>query len=179
QKVSATASLTINGGTVVTGHVAETGTTCQQFKAGTWGYLDTVLYGFKGDKISNVSPGVFFYYNKITAPASGPFVITVGESNNGTGWPMIPTQKDQFLLYDTNCAKVSNVSVPPSGGLTSLTVNGYTPGATYYFSVKYSPNALSGGTAGTPPAVTYWFQTWLNNLLQVTGGASVNLAPKP
>src|SRR5207247_2939399 len=67
-----------------TGHVAETGTTCQQFRAGTWGYLDTVLYSVKNGTIGTVNPGVFFYYNKITAPTSGGFSITVGEINNGT-----------------------------------------------------------------------------------------------
>jgi hypothetical protein len=178
-QVSATASATVNGGNQPTGHVAETGTTCQQFKSGVWGYLDTVQYSFKDNKISSVSPGVFFYYNKVTAPASGGFVITVAESNNGAHWPIIPPQKDQLLLYDANCAKLSNVTVKSSGAKASLTVNGYAPGATYYFSVKYSPNDLTGGPAGTPPTVTYLFQTFINNLLQATSGATVNLAPKP
>jgi len=179
QPVSATASLTINGGTVVTGHVAETGTTCQQFKSGTWGYLDQIYYSVKDGRMNSVNPGVFFYYNKLTAPASGDFSIKVQESSTGS-WPMIPTNKEQFILYNTNCVKVANVTVGSNDGQATLKVNGaYTPGATYYFSVKYSPSSLSGSNPGSPAAATYSFQTLLNNQLQITSGATVNIAPKP
>ncbi len=68
--------------------------------------------------------GVEFYYAKVTSPATGSFLIKVTQSND-QGWPVIPTNKDQVLLYDANCIRVLNVKVGSSGDTVSITVNGY------------------------------------------------------
>src|SRR5262249_43508308 len=53
---------------VPTGKVAPTETTCQDFTSGTAGDLTQVMYGTKIGRINNTSPGVFFYYSRVTAP---------------------------------------------------------------------------------------------------------------
>jgi len=177
QVLSATASTTVTFNIVATGHVAETGTTCQQFKAGTWGYLDSVFYTLKNGKIGVVSPGVFFYYDKVTAPSSGSFNITVAESNNGS-WPAVSVNKDQIIAYDDNCNKLGNVTVGSNGGLATITFKNYTPGATYYFSVKYDTGSVVGFKPSGTPTVKYTFDTFINNVLQSLSTASVNFVPK-
>src|SRR5207253_4783926 len=51
----------------VQSQITPTGTTCQQFRDGSAGTLNTLQYTVKSGKVSSVSPGVFFYWVKVTA----------------------------------------------------------------------------------------------------------------
>jgi hypothetical protein len=179
QSVSATATATVHQ-VKATGQIQATGTTCEQFKAGTGPPLSSVLYTIKAGKINSVSPGVFFYYSKVTAPASGPFVMTIGQSNDKS-WPFISSNNDQIILYDANCVRVQNVttSYNATTGITSITVNGsYSPNAIYFISVKYDPNSLIGFIPSGKPVVTYTFQTSINGSSIPSSGASLQLTSK-
>ena len=69
-----------------TGKIAPTNTTCQQFRDGTSGDLLDEWYLVKSNKINSIAPGVFFYYSKITAPASS-FTLQVRQSNTRSWRP--------------------------------------------------------------------------------------------
>jgi len=192
---TATATATVTQ-VAATGGIRPTGTACQQFSTGTgqtmqqyyppFGY---VYYTLKGQKINNVNPGVFFYWSKIAAPSSDSFVITVPQTNS-TSWPKIPTASgDNIVLWDSNCNKVAyTASYSPTTGTATLTPTSWTPGATYYLSVKWQPsskynstnnNGLVGySTGGAKLPVIYLFQTYVNDVLITSSGASQIVAAK-
>ena len=165
----------------VTGRIAPTQTTCQEFRSGTSGDLTDELYVVKGNKINGISPGVFFYYNKITVPSGGITSLQVKQTQSlSPVWTTIGTM--QVILWDANCVKTSvtgsanngTVTFSPANAVTSLT-----PGD-YYISIKYDPGTLVGQTVnGNPkPTNTYTFTTWINGSAVPTSSDSVNVRPK-
>jgi len=70
------------------------------------------------------------------------------------------------------------VTVGSNGGLGTITFKDYTPGATYYFSVKYDTGSVVGFKPSGTPTVKYTFDTFINNVLQSLSTASVNFVPK-
>src|SRR5262249_33656028 len=64
------------------GRLAPTATTCGDFTGGTAGDQTDVCYGIKSNKIGNASPGVFFYYTRVTSNVNGTFVVKVEQSKN-------------------------------------------------------------------------------------------------
>jgi len=163
-----------------TGKITPTATTCQQFRDGTNGDLTDEFYGVKGNKLSNTSPGVFFYYSKIKAPAAS-FTITVQQSNL-LGWKVIGVQQNnQALLYDANCNKLAIVGVPNANGTVTYTVSGTTSGATLIIGIKYDPGTLDGQSVGNkPPYPTnvYTFTTYLNGSVFGSSQDSINVKPR-
>ena len=161
--------------TAETGQITPTATTCEQFAGGTADNLTDLFYGKKGNKINNISPGVFFYYSKITAPAS-PFTIQVTQSNT-LGWKPIGTM--QLILWDANCVKTSvRGTFNPNTGTVTFNATGLTTGATYYISVKYSPGTLVGQQFSGSPTNVYTFLTSINGSAVVSSQDSVNVRPK-
>jgi hypothetical protein len=87
------------------GKITPTGTTCQQYRDNAASTLGTVAYTTKGSAINSVSPGVFFYYTKITDGTAGA-VVTITETN-GSSYSAIPVQQGQAFLYEaTTCTKL-------------------------------------------------------------------------
>jgi hypothetical protein len=155
--------------------IAPTGTTCDQFKAGTAGSLASVQYTIKMKKINSVNPGVFFYYSQITATAGQP--ITVTQSNNG-GWPIVSSQTlGQIVLYDSTCTKVQSVTTSFSTNGTA-TISPVPTSGTYYIGIKYDPDTLVGFQPTGTPTVTYTFKTFVNGVEVPTSWASINLVYK-
>jgi parallel beta-helix repeat protein len=133
--------------------IAPTGTTCQQYQNGTAATLGQVLYTVTKGKIGAVSPGVFFYYTRV----SGPGTVTITQSHTGSA-PTIPIQMKQVLLYsDPGCAtlKWSSLTVNPDG-----TATGTLPSAgNFIISVKYDSGSLKGKDVPLPSTSTYTFGT--------------------
>ncbi len=84
-----------------TGQIAPTATTCQDFKNGTAGNLTEIRYGVKNNKISNVAPGVLFYYSLVTVPA-GSHTINVIQTTS-PNFTLFGIQKNQAILWSSNC----------------------------------------------------------------------------
>jgi uncharacterized repeat protein (TIGR01451 family) len=147
-----------------TAQITPTATTCQQFAAGTSPDLNALTYGVKAGKINSISPGVFFYYSKITAPAAS-FTLTVPESNL-LSWKIIGIQPGQALLYDASCNKLSVTGSQAANGTVTYSVAGVTSGATYIIGIKYDPGTLAGQavakSGGQFPSNTYSFSTSIN-----------------
>jgi hypothetical protein len=100
-------------------HIYETGTTCQNFRdTPAKLQLTQILYTAKANKISQLNPGVFFYYASVTAPASGTWTINNAQANDSTtpAWRPIGTNKDQIILYTSSCVRVQAVATMYANG---------------------------------------------------------------
>jgi hypothetical protein len=163
-------------------HIYATGTTCQNFRdTPTQNEISQIQYTVKGKPISQVNPGVFFYYANVTAPASGTWTIKTEQTNDASPkWRDVASNNDQIILYTSNCVRVQAVVTTFANGTVTITVNqgNYTPGATYIYSVKYDPNSLLGQDATGKPTVTYLFWTRNNGIVDFSSFDGIKFVPK-
>ena len=88
------------------------------------------------------------------------------------------------FLWDANCDKVQTTTLDydPVDFDPELTITGYEPGGTYYFSVKYDTSSLSGQDivreGGVWPSATYTIETWSDGTLIAVSPDSVTIVPK-
>lgn len=153
-----------------TPHIFPTATTCCHYVSGTAAQLQKVCYTKAGNSISKVIPGVFFYYSFVTAPASGPFVITVEQFNNNPDLQLFSVQNvSQVRLTDLNCGTGSIAFSGSIGGINNsqagLTLTSYTPGATYVISIKYDVKSIIGSTFAGNPTAVYTFRSEVNGVV--------------
>jgi hypothetical protein len=166
------------------GKITPTGTTCSQYRDNLALTLDKVVYTTKGNLINSVSPGVFFYYTKITDGTAGG-TVTITETND-SAYTAIPVQQGQAFLYEaSSCTKLKwSASATTSSDGTTATVTGNLPSGAnfpasgdFIIGVKYDAAALQKKQAPALPPVTYSFETKLDGGL-VDTGASVLLDKK-
>ena len=137
--------------------ITPTGTTCNEFKNGTAETLASLSYSVSNGKIGqNVTPGVFFYWVKVTVPTAGNNVFTVTESIT-TGNFSTP-----FLLgggsnvFDLNCNSVSEtITQNTTTGTVTVTFNAPTAG-TYIISLKYNSKSIAGAPAPSPGTTVHY-----------------------
>jgi uncharacterized repeat protein (TIGR01451 family) len=140
-----------------TGQITPTGTTCNQFNDGSASTLDTLLYSVKGGNISQVAPGVFFYWIKVTATAgSNTFTIhqTITTGNYDSHFFNVAAGSNVFT---SSCTVVRGNRITQSGADTTITFNASTAG-TYIIGVKYDAGSVKGFTAPSPTTVHYDFE---------------------
>jgi hypothetical protein len=149
--------------------IAPTATTCQQFSSGTASTLSTLNYSVKSGKVSQVAPGVFFYWVKLTGVPSGSQTFTI-KQNITTGnfdSHFFNTASGSFV-FTSSCAKVATQSVTQSGNTTTVTFNAGT-GGTFFIGIKYDSGSVSGFAAPSPgTTVHYDFST--TNVANSTSG---------
>ena len=92
----------------VVGQITPTATTCQQFSTDTAADLEVLKYSLKGNpaKISQVSPGVLFYWVEVSG--GGTYTITQTLSAN-TMTTKFSLASGSFV-WNANCAKVRSAS---------------------------------------------------------------------
>jgi hypothetical protein len=142
------------------GLIAPTGTTCSQYRDDIAPVLGQLLYNTKGSgintKINAVSPGVFFYYTRVSGDAGE----TVGITEDPDGGQAIPVSQSQVVLYDAFTCRVVKDWTPtvnPDGSASGeLPTEG-----DFIIGVKYNPSALKGQEAPASPPITYSFGTTL------------------
>ncbi len=152
----------------VAGKIAPTNTTCLDYVSGTAEDLNEVFYGVQDGLIGSASPGVFFYFTEITAPAPKfNFSVKQTETPTEPSFPLFEIQKlNQVWLYEADCslsAVQSDVTSPESGQV-DISVLGAKKGTRYILLVKYS----TANIVGQPePQVTYNFNfsTWFGDQL--------------
>jgi hypothetical protein len=163
-------------------HIYMTATTCQNFRDTPAQFeLAQIQYTAKANSVSQVNPGVFFYYATVKAPSSGDWTINTGQTNDGSPkWRDVAANRDQIILYTTGCVRVQAVVTTFANGTVTITVKpgNYTPGATYIYSVKYDPNSLLGQSVGSKTTVTYTFWTINQGVLDFTSFDSIKFVPK-
>jgi uncharacterized protein (DUF2141 family) len=156
-----------------------TATTCNNFLTGTT-KLTEVCYSVTRSKISNATPGVFFYYVKVIAPSTT-FTVNINQVSQTAGFPLFVVQTSsnisQIFLWDQNCTKRAT-GVQTSTGQASVTMNGAIVGATYVVSVKYDSKSILNTPVGSPPPIaSYNFTTQVNG--STVPNSSITLLVKP
>jgi hypothetical protein len=137
--------------------ITPTGTTCSQFNAGTAETLSALLYATQGGNVSSVSPGVFFYWVKVTAVA-GANMFTINQAiTTGNYDSHFFSQASGSFVWTSGCTKV-NSTISTSGGVTTISFNASSAG-TYIIGVKYDSKSVEGFPVPTPTTVHYTFAT--------------------
>ncbi len=168
-------SATITVTCAPTAQFAPTQTTCQQFAAGTASTENTFTYNLKNGAINNVSPGVVFYFTKVTAPVSGTFTVTVSQTDNGNTPPLGAAQLQAFTA---SCATYQNVTMSTNtAGTSTFTINGATAGQVFILAVKVDPHTVVGSSTPVPSTVTYTYTTSVNGVAVPSSVQQATLAP--
>jgi len=123
---------------------------------GTAETLPNLNYSVSGGKIGqNITPGVFFYWTKVTVPA-GNNSFTINETIT-TGNFSTP-----FLLgggsnvFNSSCGSVSETITQNTGtGAVSVSFNAPVAG-TYIISLKYNSKSIAGATAPSPGTTVHY-----------------------
>jgi hypothetical protein len=144
------------------GQLTHTTATCETFMAGTASDFSSadVNVVLKDNVITSISPGVFFYWSKITAPSSD-FTVNVAQSRSDTRFPFLPVLQVQVTLFDANCNNIGT-GAEPSPGQAAIAVHGSVPGKAYIVCVKYSLKQLVGVYMDSTMGVQYGFRTMIN-----------------
>jgi slime mold repeat-containing protein len=141
--------------------ITPTQVTCSEFASGTAPNEPPGGYTVKSGAVSQVNPGVIFYYSHITMPAGG--VLTFTQSNSGTCgtvWkPMAPQSLGQVKVFTASCGNVTSSStINSTTGQITTTVTGPSAGTQLIVGIKYSPGSLAGQAVGAcHPTQTYDF----------------------
>jgi uncharacterized repeat protein (TIGR01451 family) len=139
-----------------TGQITPTQTTCSQFNSGTAATLSQINYSVKTGKLNSVSPGVFFYWIKVTAGAgSNTFTInqTITTGNFDSHFFHFTSGS---AVYSSGCVKQTS-AISQSGGTTTIQFNASSAG-TYIIGVKYDTGSVKGLAAPSPTTVHYTFE---------------------
>jgi hypothetical protein len=146
----------------VTGQITPTKTTCSQFNSGTSPTLSSLQYAVKGGKTSAVSPGVFFYWIKVTAVAgSNTFNISQAITSSNNNFNHFFAFASGSAVFNSSCTAVQPAATitTPSAGVTRVTFNASSAG-TYIIGIKYDSKSVEGFTAPSPnTTVHYEFST--------------------
>ncbi|MGH7730094.1 MAG: FlgD immunoglobulin-like domain containing protein, partial [Candidatus Eiseniibacteriota bacterium] len=145
------------------GTLAHTSMTCATFMDGTGEPLQSsdVHWVIRDNLISSISPGVFFYWTKVTAPRAN-FTIKVVQTKDNPAFPFLPVQQDQVSQFDATCSSVAD-GTETSPGQSSIAVQGATPGQALIVSVKYSLKALVGTYMDDTTGCHYDFRTEIDD----------------
>ncbi|MEO5617609.1 MAG: FlgD immunoglobulin-like domain containing protein [Candidatus Eisenbacteria bacterium] len=144
------------------GQLTHTSTTCSSFMDGTAGDLPSsdLHYAVRDGVISTISPGVFFYWTKVSAPSDS-FVVRIVQTRDNPDFPFLPALQGQVSPYDSNCSRTDS-GTETSPGQASVEVTGATAGKVYIVSVKYSLKALVDVPLPPGSGVHYDFRTEIN-----------------
>ena len=137
--------------------ITPTGTTCSQFSNGTAQTLANLNYSVGNDgKIKqNVTPGVFFYWVKVTVPAgNNSFTITQTiTTGNFTGLFNFASGSS---AYNPNCGNLSTtITQDPTTFAVTVQFNAPTAG-TYIIGVKYDSKSIVGLPAPSPGTTVHY-----------------------
>jgi len=132
-----------------------TQTTCEMYRDNQAPAMyPAFTYQVKKGKINSMSPGVFFYYNTITWPATG--TVEVFETNTAGWFPMLYQAGGQAILYNYDCSKSGITGVGSiSGSDYTVTFTGAAPSTTYIIGIKYSPRNVIGQPVDLNPDTGY------------------------
>jgi hypothetical protein len=149
--------LTVTSASTPTSQITPTNTACSQFSTGTAATLTQIQYALRNGKVSQVNPGVLFYWVKVTA-GSGNQTITITQTISTASRPFLTASGSN--AYKTNCSTVSGTKVTQSTGTGTVTVkfNAGT-GGTFFIGIKLSPSNVVGENAPAPATVHYAFTT--------------------
>jgi len=157
-------------------HIFPTSTTCNSYLSGAQP-LAQLCYAFRNNKVSNITPGVFFYFATITAPSSS-FCVDVVQTSSCPGFSLFAIQQgNQITLFSNSCTNAAS-GTQTSTGQGRVCINNATPGAQYVISVKYDSKSVQGSTfSGSAPVCQYNFESRINGTVVSGSQGSINLTP--
>jgi hypothetical protein len=160
----------------VRSQITPTATTCSQFSAGTSPTLDTLNYSVKKGLISQVDPGVFFYWIKVDAVA-GANSFTIDQDITSANFSTYFAKTSGSALFTSSCVKVNSATITQSGlplnGDVTVSFNASSAG-TYIIGIKYDSGSVKGVAPPTGTGIaTYTFS------VGGTGTQGLSLKPKP
>jgi hypothetical protein len=129
--------------------ITPTQTTCSQFSSGTSPTEYEVEYGKKGTTISQVNPGVFFYWVGVSVPSSGSKTFTITQSRNSTN--SLFAVASGSSAFTPSCGTLST-NIQQSGGTITVTFTAPTTAsypAKFFIGIKFSTSAVVGNTRPT------------------------------
>ena len=141
------------------------------------GLIGQLCYTTKLNKVSNVTPGQFFYYSNITAPSAS-FCVDILETKSCNGLDLFSINRsNQVFLFNANCLKVAT-GIQVSVGHGRICITNATPGTQYVLAVKYNSKSIIGSTfTGIAPVCRFTFQTKINGISVAGSTASIDLVP--
>jgi len=148
-----------------TGLLAHTSTTCSSFIGGTGDELlnSDIKWSVSNNVISNIAPGVFFYFTRVQAP-SADFRVELQQIRTDSRFPYCDVFQDQVTIYDQNCGTVGT-GAHTTAGQAAIDVHGAQPGQVYIITVKYSFKNLIGTYMDPTMGCHYDFHTVINGLV--------------
>ena len=157
-------------------HIYPTSTTCNTYLSGTQP-LAQLCYAYRNNKVSNITPGVFFYFATITAPSSS-FCIDVVQTSSCPGFSLFAIQQgNQITLFSNSCTNAAS-GTQTSAGQGRVCISNATPGAQYVLSVKYDSKSVQGSAfTGSAPVCQYNFESRINGTVVSGSQGSINLTP--
>jgi hypothetical protein len=152
--------------------------TCTDYKNNSGSQLvGQLCYTTSSNKISNVTPGLFFYYTTIIAPSAS-FCIDIVETKSCNSLALFGIQQlNQVTLWDASCVnKASGTQV--SLGLGRVCISKATVGAKYVLSVKYNAQSVIGACyTGTAPICQYSFESRINGITVANSYTYIEMKP--
>jgi hypothetical protein len=167
------------------GHIFPTQTTCSDFTSGTAQRLNALCYQPSSGTVGTATPGVFFYFTKVTAPSAS-FCVDIIQTKACSSFKYLRIhQGNQIYIYSAGCQSLRQ-GTEPSPGQGRVCITNATPGADYIISVKYNVKSIQGGTySGAPPTCQYNFVSSIGgspitpsaDSISATPGCSAGIAP--
>ena len=154
-----------------------TDTDCGEFRDEDAPDLDELMYDVRRGNLSNVVPGVFFYFTKVEINSAADDV-TIGQSNDSAGLFSEFKIKDAVVYFDPSCSPLPKNSQP--GHCKGETDCTFQIGQTgdFIIRVRYDSKSLEPAAVCPLPleSSTYVFSTLVNVVL--TTSDDIDLVPK-
>lgn len=131
---------------------------CSDFNAGSAYKLASICVTTKtaGSKttVSNATPGVFFYYTNIVAPASS-FSVYVSQTASSALGVNFSLSQGYAFAFANGCTKVATGAAAGTNGDALINVKGVKAGSVITIAVKYDSKSIVGKTVtGSLPSVS-------------------------
>jgi len=159
----------------LTAGIYHTTTACSNYLNGTGQKATSLCYTVCNGKISNVTPGEFFYYTSITAPSTS-FTVDIAQTNSIAAYGYFAIQQtDQATLWNSSCTKVAT-GTSISTGQGRVSISNAVVGAKYVLSVKYNSKSIIGATCSNSSAnCTFSFVSKINGSVVSNSQTSITM----
>lgn len=131
---------------------------CSDFNTGTANKLASVCITTKtsGGKttVSNATPGVFFYYTNIVAPAAS-FSVYVSQTASSALGTNFSLSQGYAFAFANGCTKIATGAAAAANGDALINIKGVKAGTLITIAVKYDAKSIQGRTVnGSLPSVS-------------------------
>jgi len=151
-----TCTITNDDNAQVRVQITPTATTCDTFNNGTSADLTQVNYSVRNGKISQIDPGVFFYWIKVDATV-GSNTFTIHQNITTGNFSTYFTKAAGSAVFTSSCVKLNSASITQAVNSpdTLVTFNASTAG-TYIIGIKYDTGAVKGQNAPSPTTTVHY-----------------------